>query len=1194
MSTALVMSYTPTTTTNLDQTITVNEGDLTAALLPIVMTPNNSYNNELTATFVISGTSQAASILMVCSILNGLPFTRSGNTYTLSSVKVVNGVRINNWPYFQLALQHLSLQFTNSDINENFNIAITITTGTLSSDIQSGNIVATVNSVPDSTGLFQTLNTEMASNLQTFVQAGGAAIVLNDPDQATRTYRVTYEVHDGFSAGAQVDSNMYVAYPPDYAWSKAATFTGTQAQVNTFNAQIGVLNDNFFYYGPGAYISYKQEVITTTQPGVTVPYIQETGQINVNVAYTAPYTAPVPSAPTYPEDDNAHFNAGQITDKAGENWAHETCGLYSGGNCYTVTITSTNTFTPENPISILYSGDPSIDSTLVLQGTRDEVNAILTDIIIWPPADYTAPINLNIKLERGNTPVVLSNTPLTLTCSLTHPEFYIIPGGNFVLGTNALNIGSITDAAFFKQYNVTLTFTTATFATLDATGTGGTVTWNPTGGAGGFGQLTLTGSRDELNGRLNQIVLTTTAGATINDTINIAYHQTQTTNNVDQGGTSLVYSNIFIWAGGNDGGQFRYDENTKTTFDLGAISTAVAAATKVEIGTSVPFSVANGGSLTGWTKVSDTLWSFTGDKAAINAKLAAVEFVPPADLKVDYNVGIKLYNGATVLYDSATSGSPKTFKIRTTYPYFSSVPSIQLHNGLNQYSYSVGSITDVRPENINPAITYQVELTPTNLTQITALSSTGTGGTSTWASNKLTITGTKVQVNSHLSNVTVTYVGTSTTTIGWTQIQTTNVSNQGSALISAEKMLPQFAAFGYANAAFTEDQITWEMSPLAYPTATESFGYNSNIFGSFNKKWAVYSNSSLTNSSTAKSNLRSGPLTWDILTQESGVSFRNEFSPGTFLGTAVANNKRVSAWRGVYTAPGAGILEGVGIISSSDDITSVNVKLANPASFNSQTYANVVQVSNIVALNGNFYINVYETGRVNNSPVYQIIVYSSSDAVNWTKSVVRSHTASVANKICTKEITYNTNSTYAIPYTFDQTLYSATSVNGTSWTSNLISVSSNVSTTLQWNGTYWLTIGINTTSSGSIPIASYVAYKSTDGVNWTSSVLSQIAPTSASENTWRTSTLAHGNGAWVFIDANKVFNSPDGVTWTAAPGFTNYATMYSVKFINGLFYLMASFTNNNSRLLTSLDGVNWSLLHTFPPGDNWPELIYQP
>jgi hypothetical protein len=70
--------------------------------------------------------------------------------------------------------------------------------------------------------------------------------------------------------------------------------------------------------------------------------------------------------------------------------------------------------------------------------------------------------------------------------------------------------------------------------------------------------------------------------------------------------------------------------------------------------------------------------------------------------------------------------------------------------------------------------------------------------------------------------------------------------------------------------------------------------------------------------------------------------------------------------------------------------------------------------------------------------------------------------------------------------------------------------------------------------------------------------------------------IAFGAGLFVIIqgsDNTTYFTSPDGATWTSRT-LTNYSNVYSyITFVGGLFFLY----NNAARLLTSTDGINWTL-----------------
>jgi hypothetical protein len=121
---------------------------------------------------------------------------------------------------------------------------------------------------------------------------------------------------------------------------------------------------------------------------------------------------------------------------------------------------------------------------------------------------------------------------------------------------------------------------------------------------------------------------------------------------------------------------------------------------------------------------------------------------------------------------------------------------------------------------------------------------------------------------------------------------------------------------------------------------------------------------------------------------------------------------------------------------------------------------------------------------------------------------------------------------------------------------------------------------------------------SPDGINWT--LRNNIV-----NNGWRG--LAYGNGLWVAAASgggtgNRVMTSPDGINWTigVTPTVYNNVTVdrewRSLTYGNGVFVAVASSgscATCGDRVMTSADGINWTLRTTGTPGAiRWVGVTY--
>ncbi|MFD2117244.1 hypothetical protein ACFSTH_13205 [Paenibacillus yanchengensis] len=91
---------------------------------------------------------------------------------------------------------------------------------------------------------------------------------------------------------------------------------------------------------------------------------------------------------------------------------------------------------------------------------------------------------------------------------------------------------------------------------------------------------------------------------------------------------------------------------------------------------------------------------------------------------------------------------------------------------------------------------------------------------------------------------------------------------------------------------------------------------------------------------------------------------------------------------------------------------------------------------------------------------------------------------------------------------------------------------------------------------------------------------------------WRS--VIYGNDRFVAVGVKKVMSSTDGVTWTEQqPAPSYYTNWYAITYGNGLFVAVGmSGTFDRERVMTSPDGVNWSI-QLAPMGDtSWIDVTY--
>lgn len=170
-------------------------------------------------------------------------------------------------------------------------------------------------------------------------------------------------------------------------------------------------------------------------------------------------------------------------------------------------------------------------------------------------------------------------------------------------------------------------------------------------------------------------------------------------------------------------------------------------------------------------------WSATGNKITLNSQLANVRFVPGADSTTDTDVAVTMirdYDDKTIIrvIPSRWNGTAHSdYSIPASY-------SIAEDSNL---SMSGISITDIRPDNIDAGITYQITIQSPDTANVLLNYNGNTSATAT-------LSGTKSTVNNILGNATARpkivayndYFGNASLT--YTQVQTTNGITQADAV----------------------------------------------------------------------------------------------------------------------------------------------------------------------------------------------------------------------------------------------------------------------------------------------------------------------------------------------------------------------------------------------------------------------------
>lgn len=149
--------------------------------------------------------------------------------------------------------------------------------------------------------------------------------------------------------------------------------------------------------------------------------------------------------------------------------------------------------------------------------------------------------------------------------------------------------------------------------------------------------------------------------------------------------------------------------------------------------------------ITGATLTSGNLFTFFGSRTDINASLSNIVYDAPFFLDDDWNIIYTLTNplsGLVTVKQQNIVGGNSNLALRGNATFYS--------------ENTISTLTNTpRLQTTAPGSSYTVVIGPTTANTVSTLSSTGSGGTSTFNGNtqQLTISGSLTQVNSHLGNV---------------------------------------------------------------------------------------------------------------------------------------------------------------------------------------------------------------------------------------------------------------------------------------------------------------------------------------------------------------------------------------------------------------------------------------------------------
>ena len=458
----------------------------------------------------------------------------------------------------------------------------------------------------------------------------------------------------------------------------------------------------------------------------------------------------------YAEDTVTNWNLGSITDEA-------------VSKMYTMTLTVPDA----NAIDSIagWSGGPTVFT--FPSSTKAACNAELADVNATPAADYTVDYALTYSQHQDTDNLVHGTSDsIQVLNNETHNEYSIgtsQDAGEY--SVTPINVGLITDLAANKQYTITLVLSNLTTGTIGAP-------W----AVGVAGTYTLSGDKTYLNGQLGIVPFSTTGVG--NDlipgdvlTATISRQQQQTTDGFDHGTTAVaatvtitgVLDATFIEQTGlvivEDKYNYTFPTPPQIADQLGAGSGRTY---RITMSPNLPaddvYVMVSSSALSG---TGTSTMVFEGTQTAINTAISTDWVLnksvldDSSDFRIDWLQEV-----------IAGPGIGGEYIQENGYFIFDVTPDVDAGMTVDQGPYfwivgeselltNIAVVTDTRGDQAD-SVLYRAEIQFSVITNTDGtLSSAGTGGTSVWDNiNKLTIEGTKTQVNSHLATVSFNPIGT--------------------------------------------------------------------------------------------------------------------------------------------------------------------------------------------------------------------------------------------------------------------------------------------------------------------------------------------------------------------------------------------------------------------------------------------------
>lgn len=536
---------------------------------------------------------------------------------------------------------------------------------------------------------------------------------------------------------------------------KTYTINGTNSQINTHLASLVMVTNGEV-----------QEHFTLTYRVTNINYGQTDSSVQNMKSIAIRYFTAMNSQ-NYDEDQIISITAPTIS--------HEEA---VGGETYTVILTPSISLSVDSITSAGSGGSTALNSTTkayTIIGTKTQVNSHLSTISVDPGKDYTTniPLFYSISISTGASQTRTKTLNIASihdeVSNISSPRTFLVNQSNLIFATNTPQIIDTDPNALLYTVNLTVPSNTGTLSA-------------PSVSSGTF--ITYTGTKAQVNTWIPQVTFTPGTNYFLNTTIN--YTQSK------DGFTQL--NNYVIDLLGPD---VAFDAATASNQ---AVSTTEGATHSVPVGINI----------IGVNDYATTLPTYTINVSAVSGATVTWPTIPSGCVVTNPSTGVYRINGITNATIWNTIKQPTvrlpnayfgTFNYTATISWNSStesvawtvtttVTNVDLLTTTSDFVYVSGQTatltgTPQLEDAGNQSPTYTVTVTPNITDTVSTMSSSGTGGTSSFnnTTKVLTLQGTLAQVNSRLNAISLTSAANNDLDYTLTYFAANNINSETDSLI---------------------------------------------------------------------------------------------------------------------------------------------------------------------------------------------------------------------------------------------------------------------------------------------------------------------------------------------------------------------------------------------------------------------------